>query len=390
MRAPPVASAPGTPVASARPNCLAFFLPQFHPVPENDAWWGAGFTEWRNVTRARPQFRGHYQPHLPAELGFYDLRVPEVREQQAALAAAAGLDGFVYYHYWFNGRRLLERPVEEMLRSGRPDLPFCLAWANENWTRRWDGGARELLMEQHYSAEDDLAHLRALRPALTDERYLTRQGRPVLLVYRSSRLPDSVATAERWRAEAERWGLPGLYLLRVESFPTEHGDPCQAGFDGAVEFQPTWWRLPTAPLRFRLRRGLRRLGGVDFPLVARYDDLVDEALARPAPTYLRWPGVTPGFDNTARLGRRAMVLLDPSPPSYRRWLESALDESERLARRLDDGAPGLVFVNAWNEWAEGNHLEPDLRDGAGFIEATRAAVDRRPARRDASPARHRR
>ena len=152
-----------------------------------------------------------------------------------------------------------------------------------------------------------------------------------------------------------------------------------------MEFQPSWWRLPAPPLCFRLRRGLRRLGGPDFPLVVRYDDLVDEVLARPVPAYLRWPGVTPGFDNTARLGRRAMVLLDPSPSSYRRWLERALDESERLAGRLDDGSPGLVFVNAWNEWAEGNHLEPDLRDGRAFIEATRSAIDRRQQRRDASP-----
>jgi lipopolysaccharide biosynthesis protein len=344
-------------------------------------WWGPGFTEWRNVTSARPQFHGHYQPHLPADLGFYDLRVPEVREHQAALAVEAGLGGFVYYHYWFNGKRLLERPVDDMLASGRPAFPFCLAWANENWTRRWDGGENEILVAQHYSAQDDLEHIRALRPVLTDDRYLKRNGKPMLLVYRSSKLPDPAATMDRWRAEVRRWGLPGLYLVRVESFRTETGDARCLGFDSAIEFQPFWAHVPGPTINFRARRRLQRLSSRYSHNVFQYDKLVANAMSAATPDYPRWPGVTPGFDNSARRRREATILIGSNPQSYRLWLEQALGASDRLAHRLGDGAPGLVFINAWNEWAEGNHLEPDLRHGKAFIEATRAAIDNHMALR---------
>ncbi len=220
------------------PRVLAFYLPQFHPIPENDEWWGAGFTEWRNVVRARPLFRGHHQPHLPGELGFYDLRVPEVRQAQADLARAFGVDGFVYYHYWFGGRRLLERPFQEVLERGEPDLPFALCWANENWTRAWDGGGDQVLVRQHHGEEEDLRHLRALAPALADSRYVRIDGRPLLLVYRATLLPDPKRTTDTWRAEAARLGLGELHLARVESFAPERGDPRSLGFDSAVEFQP--------------------------------------------------------------------------------------------------------------------------------------------------------
>jgi lipopolysaccharide biosynthesis protein len=356
------------------PTLLAFYLPQYHPIPENDQWWGTGFTEWTNVAKARPQFRGHYQPHLPADLGFYDLRVPEVRERQAALAAAAGIGGFAYYHYWFNGRRLLERPVDDNIRSGKPDFPFLLVWANENWTRRWDGGDNEILMAQHYSAEDDLRHIRSLRPALTDDRYLCRSGKPVFAVYRSSQLPNPVATTERWRAEAERWGLPGLYLLRIESFPDELGDPRSLGFDAAVLFQPSWENIPELPVRFRARRRLSRLNPRFTHRVLPYRELVELAMAHAAPPYPRWPGVTPGFDNFPRHRRTATILLDPSPDVYQKWLTNALQRSREVALEYESRPDGLVFINAWNEWAEGNHLEPDQRYGHRFLDATAAAV----------------
>lgn len=367
--------------ADRPPLTLAFFLPQYHPVPENDDWWGKGFTEWRNVASARPQFRGHYQPHMPGELGFYDLRLPEVRDRQAELARACGLDGFVFYHYWFNGKRLLERPVDEILSSGRPEFPFCLAWANENWTRRWDGGDNEILMAQRYSPEDDLAHIRALRPALTDDRYLTRDGKPVLLLYRSSLLPDARATTDLWRSEAERCGLPGLYLLRVESFRGETGDPRTLGFDAAVQFQPSWENVPALEPSIRIRRRFQRLTTRYSHRVLRYDGLAGNAIAAAPPVYPRWPGVTPGFDNSARRRREATILVGGTPEAYGRWLEHALEASDELASELGDGDPGLVFVNAWNEWAEGNHLEPDLRHGTAYLDATRAAVDRYAARR---------
>ena len=192
------------------PCVLAFYLPQFHPIPENDQWWGKGFTEWSNVSKAKPLFQGHYQPHLPADLGFYDLRLPETRAAQAEMAREHGIDGFCYYHYWFNGRRILERPIREILAAGEPKFPFCVCWANENWTRRWDGRDAEVLLEQRYSVQDDIAHIRSLIPMFEDARYIRVDGKPLFLVYRSTAIPDARATTDRWRREAERAGLPGL------------------------------------------------------------------------------------------------------------------------------------------------------------------------------------
>jgi lipopolysaccharide biosynthesis protein len=309
-------------------------------------------------------------------MGFYDLRLPEVREQQAELAAEAGLDGFVYYHFWFNGKQLLERPINEILRLQEPRLPFCLAWANENWTRSWDGGNAQILVQQHYSIEDDLAHIRSMRPVLTDDRYITDKGRPILLIYRSSDLPNSLATTDLWRAEAQRWGLPDLYLLRVESFPSEQGDdPRPLGFDAAVQFQPNLWQLPKPSVRFRIREKIARARNTSFPSVVQYDLVAENAISDIVPAYPRWPGVTPGWDNSARVGNRATILLDSTPEVYGRWLRSALSKSRVVASTYAEGMSGLVFINAWNEWAEGNHLEPDLRYGKAFIDATRRAIE---------------
>jgi lipopolysaccharide biosynthesis protein len=354
----------------ADPLCLAFFLPQFHPIPENDQWWGEGFTEWQNVAKARPRFRGHYQPHLPADLGFYDLRVPEVREAQAGMAREAGLDGFVYYHYWFNGKRLLQRPVDEILASRRPDFPFCLAWANENWTRKWDGGDDEILIGQRYSLKDDLDHIQSLRPALLDDRYVRVDGKPVLLIYRSSKLPDPKGTTDLWRNEAERWGLPGLYLLRVESFSTELADPVGLGFDAAVQFQPAAPYLPPQILSHRVRR---RIGNRFDDGVYSYERLVSNALTAERPSYPRWPGVSPGFDNSARRSQGATIFVGSTPQKYEKWLSGALEESEKVARAFHQDR-GLVFINAWNEWAEGNHLEPGDKYGSEYLAATRSAI----------------
>src|SRR5262245_46650535 len=226
------------------PRLLAFYLPQYHPIPENDRWWGAGFTEWTNVAKARPRFKGHYQPHLPADLGFYDLRLPEVRMAQAEMARSHGIDGFCYYYYWFSGKRLLERPLNEVLRSGEPDFPFCVCWANENWTRRWDGRDHEMLIAQTYSRTDDLRFIRSLLPALADPRYIKVHGKPLLLVYRVDHLPDPAATADLWREEAVKMGLPGLFLCTVACRATLDLPPSSIGFDAAVEFQPNWQRLP--------------------------------------------------------------------------------------------------------------------------------------------------
>jgi hypothetical protein len=361
------------------PRLIAFYLPQFHPIPENDRWWGRGFTEWTNVVQARPVFRGHDQPHVPADLGFYDLRLPEAREAQASLARAYGVHGFCYYHYWFNGRRVLERPFSEVLSSGRPDLPFCLCWANENWTRAWDGRQRDLLLEQHYSAEDDREHIRALLPALRDPRYILEDGRPLLLIYRARLLPNPRQTTDIWREEAERAGLAGLYLCRVESFHEERDDPGALGFDAAVEFQPDWVILGPPWRQQLLRRVARRIKLArilidhDPPNLYPYDRLVEHSLAKPTPSYRRFPCVTPMWDNTARRRRGPTMLSGSTPKQYERWLAKTIARESRSGR-----APVTVFINAWNEWAEGCHLEPDVRHGRQYLEATRRAIEAQP------------
>ena len=368
-------------------RCLAFYLPQFHPIPENDQVWGKGFTEWTNVARNRPSFPGHYQPHVPADLGFYDLRLPEARAAQAALAADNGIDGFVYYHYWFNGRQVLERPFAEVLSRGQPAFPFCLAWANEDWTRKWDGLSDDVILAQHYSPEDDIVHIRSLRDAFFDDRYIRWRDMPVLLVYRASKLPDPARTTELWRQEAESWGLPGLYLLRIESFPDEVGDPSRLGFDGAVEFQPRWWAPLRQPVLFevvdRLRRPLVRLKPFRH-IVRSYASLVRSEAPRQLPDYVRWPGVSPRWDNSPRRTRDAVIFVGSSPERYAAWLSSALEKCVDVTQQAGQAANGFVFVNAWNEWAEGNHLEPDLKFGRAYLEAHRATLQKFRVRNDAT------
>ena len=222
-------------------RAIAIYLPQFHTIPENDKWWGKGFTEWTNVAKAKPLFKGHYQPQLPTDLGFYDLRLSEIREQQAQLAEVYGIEGFCYYHYWFNGRRILERPFTEVFESGKPDFPFMLCWANENWSRNWDGGNKEILIEQKYSEADDRLHIQSMIPYFKDHRYIKVDGKPVFAVYRSSAIPNMSATIKTWREEAAKQGME-LYICRFESCLEGGKEYLDAGFDAAIDFQP-WGRL---------------------------------------------------------------------------------------------------------------------------------------------------
>jgi len=353
---------------------LAFHLPQFHPVPDNDTWWGKGFTEWRNVTRAKPQFPGHYQPHLPADLGFYDLRLPEARQAQADLAREYGIHGFVYYHYWFNGRRILERPVNEILRLGEPDFPFCLCWANENWSRRWDGSEAEILLGQNYSAKDDLDHIAWLITAFRDRRYIKVHGKPLLLVYKLSHLPDPAATVARWRRAVEAAGFPGLYLCNVEADLDQHGLVPRHGLDAAVEFAPDLKNIPRQRvnpwLDWMPRRIMRlRTGVYARHRIFEYSEVAERMLAKPAVDYLRFPGVTPSWDNCARRKEHAIILRNATPERYGEWLSETL-------RRFNPPNPeeNFVFINAWNEWAEGNHLEPCQKWGRKYLEATSEAI----------------
>jgi hypothetical protein len=340
---------------------LAFYLPQFHPIAENDRWWGKGFTEWSRVTRARPQFAAHYQPHLPERLGFYDLRLPEARARQAALARAHGIDGFCYYYYWFGTKTLLERPLAEMLASGVPDLPFCLCWANENWTRRWDGAEKELLIEQRYAPELDSALIEDLLPFFRDRRYLRVRGAPVLLVYRPGAIPEPQATTARWRRAAREQGLPDLHLVAALTFGLQ--DPRPLGFDAAVEFPPHGENLPANACA--VDGIVPGFGGE----IIDYRAVVSRRLGLPPPPFRLYRTAMAGWDNTPRLGRRATIFHGASPAAYEEWLRALV-----TAARLGHPEHRLVFVNAWNEWAEGAHLEPDERFATGYLEATRRAL----------------
>jgi lipopolysaccharide biosynthesis protein len=352
---------------------IAINLPQFHPVPENDTWWGRGFTEWTNVTKARPLFPGHHQPHLPADLGFYDLRLHEARQAQAALAREYGITAFCYYHYWFSGKQILERPVQEIVESGQPDFPFCLCWANENWTRTWDGRDREVLLEQNYSDDDDRAHIRTLIPILSDPRYLKMDGKPALFIYRADLLPDAATTARIWREEVRKAGLGELFL---GAFVTRHVDLDGWDFDIAVEFVPCPFR-PSPRRRIKrlvtalLARTSARLLGTEQAAIQLYDDLVDDRIAAPPPkgsSSDRWLRcVTPGWDNSARRKRRPIIFMGANPEKYGAWLTRMI----RWTRRNTPAGRRFVFVNAWNEWAEGNHLEPDRKHGHAYLQATR-------------------
>lgn len=359
-------------------RAIAFYLPQYHPIPENDAWWGKGFTEWRNVTKAKPLFPGHYQPHLPADLGFYDLRLPEVREAQAQLAQAYGITGFCYYRYWFNGRRILERPFNEVLTSGKPDFPFCLCWANENWTRTWDGYSKNILLEQNYTEEDDLQHIRSLIPTFEDERYIRINGKPLFLVYRASLMPNPLRTTAIWREEAEKAGIGELYLCRVESnFTGEHGDPTQLGFDAAIEFQPNsnpdFQNLSTPLRRSRGWYWLRKLGlsqkAYGENQIFDYASLVERMIQSDRPPYKRFPCVTPAWDNTARRQSGATIYRGSTPELYETWLTHVVENS-----LPDDPGEQIVFINAWNEWAEGCHLEPCQKWGHAYLAATQKVL----------------
>jgi lipopolysaccharide biosynthesis protein len=344
------------PESEAVPRLIAFFLPQFHPTPENDAWWGKGFTEWTNVTRARPLFEGHYQPHLPSDLGFYDLRLRETRHEQIRLAKRFGIDGFCYHYYWFSGTRLLHRPLDDMLADPDSDMPFCLCWANENWTRRWDAAEHKVLMAQQYLPDDDLNFIKSVVPFFRDPRYIRVQDEPLLIVYRPQHLPDAKKTAAVWRDYCVSAGIGNIHLCAALT----HGnrDYSQFGFDSGVEFPPH--NLPTENLNARVN-----FRDPFFGNVKQYAETARAYLDRTYGGAHVFKTVFPSWDNTARTKDRALVTLNGVPDNYEHWLASTIDRVKQSGRRDE-----LIFINAWNEWAEGCHLEPDQLFGHGFLQAT--------------------
>ena len=355
------------------PKLIAFHLPQFHRIPENDAWWGEGFTEWTNVRKATPLYPGHPQPAVPLDAYYYDLTEPSAREWQARLAREHGIHGFCYYHYWFNGRKLLEKPCEAILGSGSPDFPFCFSWANESWTRAWDGATRDVLVQQDYGDEADWkAHFHYLLPFFRDRRYITHEGRPMFLVYRPAAFPEisrMLACWERWAQEA---GLPGMFF--VKTLTAFDAPPSDAGFSAAVSFEP-WHTIVWQASRFRrwqwrLQQKAYRLltsSGIPCRFVFAFDAIWEEMLRRKYPAGV-YRGAFTGWDNTARRGDRAWVVAGSTPEKFGVYLK------RQLAAAARDGSE-YVFVNAWNEWAEGAYLEPDERHGYSYLGQLKAAVD---------------
>jgi glycosyltransferase involved in cell wall biosynthesis len=350
---------------------IAFYLPQFHPIPENDEWWGKGFTEWTNVTRAVPQFIGHFQPRLPEELGFYDLRMPEVQKRQVELAKQYGIQGFCFHFYWFDGKTLLERPLKNFCDN--LDFPFCLNWANENWTRRWDGEENEILISQKHSPEDDIEFIKHVAKYLKNKNYIRIKSRPLLIVYRPALLPDPKATAERWRKWCHEHDIGDIYLAATHSF--EHVDPRDIGFDAAIEFPPNTFPMKDIS-------GSLDIINQDFKgLVYDYRDAVEWSKQCTKLPYKKFRGIFPSWDNEARKPGRGSAVINSSPGEYKDWLKNLCEYTVKNF----DPEERFVFVNAWNEWAEGAYLEPDRRYGYAYLQATAEALGSFPQGAASSP-----
>ena len=352
-----------------RATIAAFYLPQFHQIPENDAWWGEGFTEWSNVRRSQPFFNQHRQPHLPSAFGYYDLLDPSVHFQQQDLAAKYGVGAFCYYVYWFGGRRLLEKPLEIVLREQELPLNYFFCWANENWTRTWDGLDSELLVAQTHDKERDARIVDDLAPHLFDPRYQRIDGKPLLLVYRSSIMDDPMRTTDNIRERASQLGLGELHLGMVQSFAS--WDPRPLGFDSAIEFPPH----NQSSRLFRLDEEDRERPAITDAEEWRgdmysYPRLIEWAMSKNIPEFLWFRGVVPAWDNTPRRMERSSVFVGETPELFQVWLERAL----HYTYLFNQPNHWLLFVNSWNEWGEGAYLEPDFELGTARLSALSAAI----------------
>jgi lipopolysaccharide biosynthesis protein len=339
---------------------IAFYLPQFHQIPENDEWWGDGFTEWTNVKKAKPLFEGHHQPILPhSDIGFYDLSNPDVQKKQIEMAKKYNIDGFCYYYYWFNGKKLLSKPLENLRNNPNLDLPFCVCWANENWTRRWDGKDKEILISQNHSDEDDLNFIRELIPLLKDERYIKVNNKPLLLIYRPALLPNSKKTMNIWREEARKNGIEDLHIVRVENF-NKGIPPADFGLNASIKFAPNFDICSEKKM-------------LEKPIVFSYDELIKEDFSDIDFPYFKYKCVCPNWDNASRRqDGGGVTFVDSDPSKFEYWLYETL----KYTIYNFSGDERLVFVNAWNEWGEGCHLEPDEKYGYKWLDSVKKSIDR--------------
>ena len=344
-----------------RTSTIAFYLPQFHPIYENNKWWGKGFTEWTNTAKALPLFKGHYQPHIPADLGFYDLRVAETRKAQARMAKENGIDAFCYWHYWFgNGRRLLERPLEEVIKLGEPDFPFCLGWANQTWSGVWHGAPNKILMEQTYPGlEDYKSHFYSMLPAFRDERYFKFNGKLLFLIYNPAELPNAVEFTNFWRELAHKEALVGFHFV-AHNQRTFQEFGCDSCVDNApfINFQANSVQIEPYDVQ-------------KTPKVKYYTDFVNHMKNYKLEPN-EHPLIVPNWDNTPRSGHLGYALHGSTPDLFSKHVEDSIKKVEHLPSR-----ERLVFIKAWNEWAEGNHMEPDLKYGNQYLHAYKNRVFRR-------------
>jgi hypothetical protein len=336
---------------------IAYYLPQYHAIQENNDSWGPGFTEWTNVTKTLPRYLGHYQPRLPGDLGFYDLSNPNHIRRQVDFAKRGGVYGFCIHNYWFGGRRILETPLKLLLDNKDIDIPFCLNWANESWTRRWDGSEDQILVKQPYNSGDDVKYAEYVCEFVSDERYIKINGRPLIMLYRPGQLPNARASVDRWREVFLKRGISNPYIITPQTFGDN--DPRVFGADAAAGFPPQG----VGVIPRNIRCGLRMLDPTFRGEIIPYDKVVARARANTARDFRLFPGVCPDWDNEARRPNRGFSLAGSTPEKYGKWLRAA-SEAALTAATKDER---IVFINAWNEWAEGAYLEPDRHYGCAYL-----------------------
>lgn len=377
-------------MATKKIRPIAIYLPQYHPIPENDKAWGKGFTEWTNVKKAKPLFKDHFQPHIPhRDFGYYDLRDPSVLQKQADLAHDFGIAGFAFYHYWFDGKRLLETPLDNMLQSDSYDFPFLYIWANENWTRKWDGADNEVIIKQNHCLEDDEKHIRFLcEKVFTNKNYIKIEGKCVFALYKPFLLPNPTATVALWRKVAAEYGID-LYCCHMVFSYTPEQQELIRGFDAVIDFEPFGIRRTSLGKEIErnrlekttfLHRVILKLSRTFFNKgklfkfqynVLDYEWLQQKQKSLKDYSFKIFPGIVPGWDNTARRKNDpALVLTNSTPQLFKQWLQNLIKDFTPYSKEEN-----LLFINAWNEWAEGNHIEPDEKFGTQYLEAIKESTE---------------